>query len=104
MTEPEKKLWEYILTNTFGARFRRQHPFGKYILDFYCHSKRISIEIDGPNHLETKQFESDVIRTSFVNSMGVQELRFTNDQVLNSFEIVSRTILNAIQQRNIGND
>ncbi len=50
MTEPELKLWEFLKKHPLGYKFRRQHPIHKYILDFYCHKKRLSIEVDGKNH------------------------------------------------------
>ena len=99
LTAPERKLWEHILTNPFGARFRRQHPFGHYILDFYCHSKRLSIEIDGPNHSELQQLSEDVIRTSFIESMGVREIRFRNNEVIEFFEMVCKRIQTEINKR-----
>jgi hypothetical protein len=46
MTEAELKLWEYLKTKPFGYKFRRQHPFGIFVLDFYCHRLRISIEVE----------------------------------------------------------
>ncbi len=53
-TKEEIKLWEYLKTKPQGFRFRQQHPFNKYVLDFYCHQAQLSIEIDGINHLHDK--------------------------------------------------
>ena len=47
MTEEEKKLWAYLRSKPKGFKFRRQHPFSQYILDFYCHKAQLAIEIDG---------------------------------------------------------
>ena len=53
MTETENIIWEFLRTKPSGFKFRRQHPINKYILDFYCHRKRLSIEIDGGyRHME----------------------------------------------------
>jgi very-short-patch-repair endonuclease len=46
MTIYETKIWRFLSKKPLGFKFRRQHPFGIYVLDFYCHSKRLSIEID----------------------------------------------------------
>ena len=59
MTEPEKVLWEYLKSKPLGFKFRRQHPIGFYVLDFYCHKKRISVEIDGGHHAASEQKEKD---------------------------------------------
>jgi len=83
MTEPEKILWEYLRTKPEGFKFRRQHPIGIYILDFYCHELRLSIEIDGGYHLSEEQKEKDSERTLYLNDLGIKEFRFKNDEVLN---------------------
>lgn len=82
MTEPEQKLWYYLKTKPLGFKFRRQHPIGKYVLDFYCHKIRLSIEIDGQNHETIEQKFSDQKRASYLNSLGIKELRFNNENVL----------------------
>jgi very-short-patch-repair endonuclease len=88
MSEPEKKLWAYLKLKPKETKFRRQHPCSTYILDFYCHSKSFSIEIDGENHNTKKQKEKDLERTSHLNKLGIKEIRFTNDEILNNFEAV----------------
>jgi very-short-patch-repair endonuclease len=86
MTEAELKLWEYLKTKPFGYKFRRQHPFGIFVLDFYCHKLRISIEVDGHYHLYGEQRERDVERTAYVQSLGITEYRFTNEEILDDFD------------------
>lgn len=86
MTDPEKKLWEYLKTQPMGYKFRRQHPISKYILDFYCHKLRLSIEVDGGYHLTKEQIEIDNQRTEFLKSVGITEIRFTNQEILNQFD------------------
>ena len=92
MTEPEKRLWEYLRTKPQGFKFRRQHPFGNYILDFYCHKAKLSIEVDGKSHDSAEQKEHDNIRTSFIREMRVREMRFTNDEVNNELDDVIERI------------
>lgn len=63
-----------------GAKFRRQHPFGRFILDFYCHEKKLAIEIDGGYHLDEAQQQYDALRTEYLREMGVREIRFSNEE------------------------
>ena len=86
MTEAELKLWEYLRTKPSGYKFRRQHPLGNYILDFYCHKLRISIEVDGGYHLTKEHQARDKERTAYVASLGVIEYRSTNEEILNDFD------------------
>ena len=92
MTESESRLWEYLRQKPLGYKFRRQHPFSMYILDFYCHRAKLAIEIDGEYHDFKAQKELDSIRTSEINRLGLNELRFTNHEVLNNYEVVIRSI------------
>jgi very-short-patch-repair endonuclease len=85
MTEPEIKLWEYLKTKPLGYKFRRQHPISGYVLDFYCHKLKLSIEIDGGYHQNKEQKEKDAERTEYLNSVGITEYRFTNKDILNRF-------------------
>lgn len=57
MTETEIRLRDYLRTKPIGFKFRRQHPISGYVLDFYCHKLRLSIEIDGGYHLQKEQIE-----------------------------------------------
>ncbi len=86
MTDPERKLWEYLKTKPMGYKFRRQHLISRYILDFYCHQLRLSIEVDGGYHLTIEQREIDNQRTEYLESVGITVYRFTNQEILNQFE------------------
>lgn len=82
MTPAEKLLWEELRNKKFmGLKFRRQHPILLYIVDFYCHSMKLVIEIDGGYHLSKKQQLEDNERTENLNFNGIKVIRFTNDQV-----------------------
>ena len=84
MTETEKIMWELLNNDPFRKfKFRRQHPLGNYILDFYSHKLELSIEIDGEYHDKHEQKEYDRLRTEFIAFQGIQELRFKNHEVLN---------------------
>jgi very-short-patch-repair endonuclease len=74
---PERDLWELLRRSQLGLRFRRQHPIGPYVLDFYCASLRLCVEVDGPAHEETEQMEKDAIRDAWLLKQRIRVLRFT---------------------------
>ena len=79
MPYPEQKLWYYLRKRFVrGYKFRRQHGIGPYIVDFYCPEKRLAIEIDGSQHIDS---ESDKERTVFLNAQEISVLRFWNNEV-----------------------
>ena len=92
MTKTEILLWDFLKLKPFGLKFRRQHPINKYILDFYCHQKRLSIEIDGGYHLKKEQKEKDYERTKYLKSVGIKEIRFTNQDVLENLDDIKSKI------------
>ena len=97
-TETEAKLWEALKRNSLAKnKFRRQHPLGKYIIDFYCHAKRLAVEVDGAYHLTTERKSYDENRTAELNRLGIREIRFTNDDVLNNFSEVLDRIRDALE-------
>jgi very-short-patch-repair endonuclease len=98
MTEPEKKLWEFLRKRPCRQKFRRQHPFADYVLDFYCHQSRVAIEVDGDSHSLKIQKEIDVQREKILRSYGVKLIRFKNEDVIEDFESVKKCILDEICQ------
>lgn len=88
VTVSENKLWEYLKNKPRGFKFRRQHPFSHYVLDFYCHELRLVIEIDGGYHLSRLQQEKDRNRTLEVAKYNVEVIRFTDKEVLGNYESV----------------
>lgn len=82
MTPPEKLLWDRLRDRQLeGVKFRRQHPLGPLIADFYCAECRLVVEIDGDIH--DLQSERDAVRTEQFKQYGYQVIRFRNEQVLN---------------------
>ena len=73
-----------------GKHFRRQHPYGIYILDFYCFEAQLVIEIDGMIHL--KKSEYDMERTEYLESSGLKVIRFKNEDIEERFEWVLKQI------------
>jgi very-short-patch-repair endonuclease len=69
-----------------GRKFRRQHSVGYYILDFYCPSKKLAIELDGKHHFTEEGMKYDEERTKYLNSLGIRVVRFENEQVFQSPE------------------
>jgi very-short-patch-repair endonuclease len=86
-TDAEKLLWK-ILRNRqlLGLKFRRQHPVGPYILDFYCHDCKLCIELDGGQHYTSAGQQGDKDKTAFLATRGVRTLRFSNLDVLQNIE------------------
>lgn len=97
MTKPEIKFWEFLKTRPLGSKFRRQHPFGIFVLDFYCHSKKLNIELDGTSHENEIQMKYDKEGTTFIKSQGVLELRFQNEDINTNLEYIKETILHFLR-------
>jgi len=76
LTVPEKILWEELKKGKLGVKFRRQHPIDLYILDFYCHELKLSIELDGGYHLNQEQKILDEDRTKNLKKLGIKEIRY----------------------------
>lgn len=83
MNPSEIVLWEIIKDKKIsGYKFRNQHPVDRYILDFYCHEKKLAIEIDGNIHDHRKEY--DKYRDEYLKSAGIEVLRFSNDEIINN--------------------
>lgn len=94
-TESEKIFWNLVRDRRFlGKKFLRQHPifydiYGKdsfFIADFYCHEKKLIVELDGNIH--NYQLSQDNLRTEILNNLGLQIIRFRNDFVINNIHAV----------------
>ena len=89
MTLAEQILWEELrMKKLDGFKFRRQHPIGIYILDFYCHAKKLGIELDGGYHDDENQKKLDEQRTEILNKQHVKIIRFKNEEVINQIDLV----------------
>ncbi len=98
-TTPEKILWTHIRNKQLGVKFRRQHGVGDYILDFFAKEINLAVEIDGNNHFEQNTIEYDNLRTEYLNSIDIEVIRFTNQQVMENVMGVCQTLSNIINQR-----
>lgn len=83
MTLPEVVLWTALRGGRLrGLRFRRQHPLGPYILDFFCAAARLGVEVDGAGHDLPEQIAHDRRRDAYLGSVGVEVIRFAAEDVL----------------------
>ncbi len=93
MTTAEKALWAQLRKkNCCNQKFRRQHPIGNFIVDFFCYEAMLAIELDGEVHTESYQKERDEERTKILNDLGIAVLRFRNEEVFDQIETVLETI------------
>ncbi|MCU0461906.1 MAG: DUF559 domain-containing protein [Bacteroidales bacterium] len=78
-TSAEATLWKLLKKkNLEGRKFRRQHSINNFIVDFYCHSDKVIIELDGDGHGDYIQIEKDTERDNFLERAGFRVLRFEN--------------------------
>ena len=95
-TTAEKILWEALRGRRLaGLKFRRQHPYNRFILDAFCVEHQLEIEVDGGIHTTTSQAELDVERTQFLELHGIRVLRFKNEEIENNLDEVLKRILEA---------
>jgi very-short-patch-repair endonuclease len=97
MSPPEVMLWQYLRGSQLGGlRFRRQHPIGPYILDFYCAELQLAVEVDGQSHDFRSRALADQRRDAWLQSQGVRVARFLASDVLSAdgIEAVLKAILN----------
>ena len=94
MTLPEVLLWRALRARPGGLKFRRQHPAGPYVIDFYCEAALMGIEVDGIAHGMGNNPERDVARDAWLAGAGISILRIPAGQVLRSLEDVVFYIVN----------
>lgn len=97
-TLAEQTLWKALKqSNLGGYKFRRQHSVGRYILDFYCPSQRLAVELDGDSHFTEEAIEYDRERTVFLNALKIRVLRFLNTDVHENLDAVYERILEELK-------
>jgi very-short-patch-repair endonuclease len=92
-TPAEEHLWQCIRARKLGFKFRRQHAIERFIVDFICFEQQLIVEVDGSIHDEQKEY--DAIRQAFLEASGFRVLRFTNEDVLYSTDVVLTQIRRA---------
>ncbi len=96
MTRAEDLLWNYLKTNEWNLKFRRQHPLSIYVADFYCHKLKLIIELDGGIHDNEDVKRNDKKREENLRDLGLKVIRFKNDEVITKLETVLETIKKTI--------
>ena len=99
MTLPEVILWQSLRQRPNGLKFRRQHPSGPYVLDFFCTDARLAIEIDGEAHSRGDQPHRDAVRDGRLQSAGIYTLRIPAVELLNDPDAVLRWIVTEARAR-----
>ena len=92
-TSAERLMWRLLRNRQLGGfKFRRQHPLGPYVLDFYCAEARLAIEIDGGQHWSEAEQQRDVCRTRYLRDRGIAVMRFSNREVLSETQGVLEVV------------
>jgi very-short-patch-repair endonuclease len=82
-TDAERVLWAKVRNKQFfGIRFFRQYSVGPYILDFYCPTAKLAVELDGGQHTKSDNREYDAARSEYLKAQGIDVMRFWNNEVL----------------------
>ncbi|HET7461125.1 MAG TPA: endonuclease domain-containing protein [Longimicrobium sp.] len=100
-TPAERRLWNALRGSKLGVRFRRQHPVGQFILDFWCPEARLAVEVDGEVHDGADQQEKDTHRTTLLDQYGYKVIRFRNDEVLRELPSVEARLRDEIAARGV---
>ena len=99
-TRSEQRLWCWLRNRRFdGHKFRRQHPLGPYILDFYCPVLKLAIESDGRHHEATWRVEYETARTIFLQRHGIEIVHIRNEEFIRDARLVEEVILDAIRKK-----
>jgi very-short-patch-repair endonuclease len=98
-TDAENLVWMLLRDRRLaGFKFRRQHPIGHYIVDFYCHEAQLAIELDGGGHNLDETVKYDHLRSTELASAGIQVVRFWNNDVLKDCVVVMESIYRLLQE------
>ena len=99
MTKSETVFWKFIKGKQLGYLFRRQHSIGKYIVDFYCPSLKLVIEIDGITHLDEDIYSNDIVRQKYLEDLGLKILRFASEEILLNLKAVLEGLFTFCKER-----
>ncbi len=99
MSLPEVLLWRELRGRPDGLKFRRQHPSGDYVIDFFCLEAALGIEVDGSSHDMGDRPESDAARDAWLQGQGIEVLRIPAKDVLADLDAVIRHIVAIVGSR-----
>lgn len=95
-TPQEVLLWKKLQGKKLGFKFIRQYSVDNYVLDFYCPSKRLAIELDGSVHSSQFQNLYDKYRTNYLQAFNITVIRFKNTEIENDIQSVTNKILTCL--------
>jgi very-short-patch-repair endonuclease len=93
MSLPEVLLWNHLRGKPLGTKFRKQHPIGDYVVDFYCAEKRLAVEIDGIAHDMSDRPARDSQRDAWLRTQGIDILRLSAAEVLDDVSAAADAIV-----------
>ncbi len=93
MSYPEVLLWQRLRGSPLGVKFRRQHPVGPYVLDFYCRAAALAIEVDGEIHAQPDQIEHDQERSRYLEEHGLRIVRVAASEVLRDADEIANAVV-----------
>ena len=93
-TPQEIILWGYLRRNNLGHKFKRQYSVGPYVLDFYAPQKKLAIELDGSQHIENKEYDTE--RSNYLSIFGIKTLRFWNNEINVNIDGVVQKIISEL--------
>ena len=99
MSVPERILWRHLRGRPRGLKFRRQHPAGAYIIDFYCARLRLAIEVDGWAHDSAETIKRDQAKSAFLRSQGIATTRIPAAAVMDDIEATITRLLDICDAR-----
>jgi len=96
----ERLMWAWLRDRRFtGYKFRRQHPLGPYILDFFCNGAKLDVEVDGFQHGSPEKQVNDVTRDAFLENRGIKVLRFWSSHLRQNKQVIRDKIWQTLQER-----
>ncbi|WP_430419810.1 endonuclease domain-containing protein [Phenylobacterium sp.] len=99
MSPPEVRLWQQLRRRVQGLRFRRQHPIGPFVLDFYCDAVRLAVEVDGQQHAMGSARLHDIERDEWLAGRRIRVLRLSASLVLDDMDTALRMVQSAARAR-----
>jgi very-short-patch-repair endonuclease len=103
LSAPETILWSKLKSKQLGVKFRRQYGVANYILDFYCSTLKLAIEIDGNSHYDNDALLADKSREDYLKSINIKVLRFTNPEITDNLNGVIIKLSNYINNHTTPN-
>ncbi|HLZ53399.1 MAG TPA: endonuclease domain-containing protein [Verrucomicrobiae bacterium] len=96
----ERLMWAWLRDRRFAAyKFRRQHPLGPHILDFFCNGAKLDVEVDGFRHGSPENQVNDTVRDAFLENQGIKVLRFWSSHLRRDKQVIRDKIWRTLQER-----